>query len=194
VANGYRVSFMTTLRAVALLAFTLLVASTIALGQERASPPAKEPPSASEPAKDIPGIQGGSTVELEYTLTDGTGAVISSNRGQAPLRYVHGRHEIPPGLEQALVGLKAGDHKAVTVSPEDGFGPIDPQAIAEVPKESLPSDALVVGTALIAQGPEGERRVRVKEVREKSVVLDLNHPLAGQTLHFDVQVLGVTGP
>jgi FKBP-type peptidyl-prolyl cis-trans isomerase SlyD len=82
----------------------------------------------------------------------------------------------------------------VTVAPENGFGPIDPQAIAEVPKESLPSDALMVGKALIAKGAQGERPVRVKEVREKTVVLDLNHPLAGQTLHFDVQVLGVTGP
>jgi FKBP-type peptidyl-prolyl cis-trans isomerase SlyD len=185
---------MTTLHAAALLALTSVLSSAIALGQEKASQPAKEPLSSSEPAKDIPGIQSGSTVELEYVLTDGTGAIISSNRGQAPLRYVHGRHEIPSGLEQALVGLKAGDHKAVTVAPEDGFGPIDPQAIAEVPKESLPSHALVVGTALIAKGPQGERHVRVKEIREKSVVLDLNHPLAGQTLHFDVQVLGVTGP
>jgi FKBP-type peptidyl-prolyl cis-trans isomerase SlyD len=82
----------------------------------------------------------------------------------------------------------------VTVAPEDGFGPIDPQAIAEVPKESIPSDALMVGTALIAKGPQGERPVRVKEVREKTVVLDLDHPLAGKTLYFDVQVLGVKAP
>jgi FKBP-type peptidyl-prolyl cis-trans isomerase SlyD len=194
VASGYRVSLMRVLRSAALFALTLVLFSTIAVGQEKASQPAKEPPSSSEPAKDVPLIQSGSTVELEYTLTDGTGAIISSNRGQAPLRYVHGRHEIPPGLEQALIGLKTGDRKAVTVAPENGFGPIDPQAIAEVPKESLPSDALRVGKALIAKGPQGERPVRVKEVREKTVVLDLNHPLAGQTLHFDVQVLGVTGP
>src|SRR5262249_40138888 len=118
----------------------------------------------------------------------------SSNRGQAPLRYTHGQREIPPGLEQALLGLHAGDRKAVTVAPEDGFGPIDPEAIAEVPKASIPSDALVVGTALIAKGPEGERRVRVREIRDESVVLDLNHPLAGKTLYFDVQVLRVTAP
>jgi FKBP-type peptidyl-prolyl cis-trans isomerase SlyD len=193
-ASGYRVALMTALPSAALFGLTLVLASTLAVGQERSSQPAKEPPSSSEPAKDASLIQSGSTVELQYTLADGTGAIISSNRGQAPLRYVHGRHEIPPGLEQALVGLKAGDRKTVTVAPEDGFGPIDPQAIAEVPRDSLPSDALVVGTTLIAKGPQGERPVRVKEVREKSVVLDLNHPLAGQTLHFDVQVLGVTGP
>ena len=185
---------MTLLRAAVPLALGLVVLpSAVALGEEKAPPPAKEP-SLSEPAKVIAGIQSGSTVELEYTLKDGTGAIISSNTGQAPLRYVHGQHQIPPGLERALSGLHAGDRKAVTVAPEDGFGPIDPEAITEVPKESLPSDALVVGTALIAKGPQGERPVRVKEVREKSVVLDLNHPLAGQTLHFDVQVLGVSGP
>lgn len=185
---------MRTIYAAVALALTMLVSSAIAVGQEKASQSANEPLSSSEPAKEVPAIQSGSTVELEYTLTDGTGDVISSNRGQAPLRYIHGQREIPPGLEQALVGLHAGDRKAVTVAPEDGFGPIDPQAITEVPKESIPSDALAVGTALIARGPEGERRVRVKEIREKSVVLDLNHPLAGKTLYFDVQVLRVTAP
>jgi FKBP-type peptidyl-prolyl cis-trans isomerase SlyD len=185
---------MMALHSAALLPLTLALSLTIALGHGHASQATKEPKPSPEPDNSVAGIRSGSTVELEYTLTDGTGALLSSNRGQTPLRYVHGRHEIPPGLEQALVGLKAGDRKAVTVAPEDGFGAIDPQAIAEVPKESLPSDALVVGTALIAKGPQGERPVRVKEIREKSVVLDLNHPLAGQTLHFDVQVLGVTGP
>jgi len=185
---------MRTSPAAVLLALTLLSFSTIAVGQEGPSQSAKEPLPSSEPAKEVPGIQSGATVELEYTLKDGTGDIISSNRGQAPLRYIHGQHEIPPGLEQALAGLHAGDRKAVTVAPEDGFGPIDPQAITEVPKESIPSHALVVGTPLIARGPEGERRVRVKEIREESVVLDLNHPLAGKTLYFDVQVLRVIAP
>src|SRR5262249_3637945 len=158
---------MRTFHAAILLALSLLLSAAIAVGQEKPSQPVKEPLSSSEPAKELPGIQSGSAVEFEYTLTDGAGDIISSNRGQAPLRYVHGQHEIPPGLERALVGLRAGDRKAVTVAPEDGFGPIDPQAISEVPKESIPSDALVVGTGLIAKGPEGERRVRVKEIREK---------------------------
>jgi FKBP-type peptidyl-prolyl cis-trans isomerase SlyD len=83
----------------------------------------------------------------------------------------------------------------VSVAPEDAFGPVDPQATAEIPKESLPAEALVVGTPLVAKEPDGgERAVRVKEVRERTVVLDLNHPLAGQTLHFDLRVLDVTPP
>ena len=89
-----------------LVALTLLSFSTIAVGQEGASQPAKEPLPSSEPAKEVPGIQSGSTVELEYTLKDGTGDIISSNRVQEPLRYIHGQHEIPPGLEQALAGLR----------------------------------------------------------------------------------------
>jgi FKBP-type peptidyl-prolyl cis-trans isomerase 2 len=142
-----------------------------------------------------PAIQSGAAVTLEYTLTDEAGAVIGSNRGRTPLRYTHGENEIPPGLERALAGLRAGDHKSVTLPPEEGFGAVDPKATAEVPKTSLPSEALVVGTPLIAQGPDGgERPVRVKEIREESVVLDLNHPLAGRTLHFDIHVLEVTSP
>jgi FKBP-type peptidyl-prolyl cis-trans isomerase 2 len=142
-----------------------------------------------------PVIESGATVHFEYMMKDGAGAVISSNRGWQPLRYVHGRSQIPPGLERALAGLHAGDQKSVSVAPEDAFGPVDPQATAEIPKESLPAEALVVGTPLVAKEPDGgERAVRVKEVRERTVVLDLNHPLAGQTLHFDLRVLDVTPP
>jgi FKBP-type peptidyl-prolyl cis-trans isomerase 2 len=164
---------------IAILVVALVIAPTLAHAQ----------------SKEGPAIESGATVQLEYTMKDGAGAVISSNRGQPPLRYVHGKSEIPSGLERALVGLHAGDQKSVTVAPEEAFGPVDPQATAEVPKESLPAEALVVGTPLMAQAPDGgERAVRVKEVRERTVVIDLNHPLAGKTLYFDLRVLGVSPP
>jgi FKBP-type peptidyl-prolyl cis-trans isomerase 2 len=164
----------------AMLVVTLVIAPALAPAQ----------------TKEGPAIESGATVQLEYTMKDAAGgAVISSNRGQPPLRYVHGKSEIPSGLERALVGLHAGDQKSVTVAPEEAFGPIDPQATAEVPKESLPAEALVVGTPLMAQAPDGgERPVRVKEVRERTVVIDLNHPLAGKTLYFDLRVLDVSSP
>lgn len=200
---------MRFLRAPAFLALALLCWPAVVPAQGKPQEPANETPGeptpvapsapaagkGTEPDNGAPGIAPGSTVQLEYTLKDGAGTVITSNRGRPPLRYVHGRNQIPPGLERALVGLHAGDRKSVTVPPEDGFGPVDPRATAEVPKTSLPAEALVVGTPLIAQGPDGgERPVRVKEIREQSVVLDLNHPLAGKTLYFEVQVLEVTAP
>jgi len=142
-----------------------------------------------------PAIERGSTVRLEYTLTDDTGKVLDSNKGREPLTYPQGEEQILPALERALTGMRAGEGKQVILKPEDGYGPVDPAAQTEVPKEMLPSDALTVGTQLVARSPGGQSMlVRVKEIKEKTVILDLNHPLAGKTLHFDVKVLGVELP
>lgn len=142
-----------------------------------------------------PAIEGGSKVQLEYTLTDDAGTVLDSNKGREALTYTQGRKQIIPGLENALTGMRAGQGKQVTVKPEDGYGPVDPKAQAEVAKDAIPPGALKVGTGLMARGPSGEGRpVRVKEIKEKTVILDLNHPLAGKTLHFDVKVLRVDPP
>jgi FKBP-type peptidyl-prolyl cis-trans isomerase SlyD len=140
-------------------------------------------------------IKNGSTVSLEYTLTSDDGQVTETNKGKEPLRYVDGREEIIPGLEKALEGLAPGAEKKVTVKPEDGYGPIDPKGYHEVPKESVPADALKVGATLMAQDAQGQQfPVRVHEIKEKTVVMDLNHPLAGKTLIFDVKILDVKPP
>ncbi|MFQ5830902.1 MAG: peptidylprolyl isomerase [Candidatus Methylomirabilia bacterium] len=140
-------------------------------------------------------IEAGSTVELEYTLKDETGKVLDTNVGGKPLAYTQGQRRIVAGLETALNGMRAGEEKQVTVKPEDGYGLVDPAAVAEVPKEALPPDALSVGTELVARRPDGRTMlVRVKEIKESTVILDLNHPLAGKTLYFDVKVLNVKPP
>ena len=147
------------------------------------------------PAPTAPAIEKGSTVQLEYTLKDDAGAVLDTNKGQAPLTYTQGNEQILPGLEKELTGLHRGDEKNVTVKPEDAYGQLDPSAQTEVAKELLPASALTVGTQLMARNAAGEERpVTVKEVKEKTVVLDLNHPLAGKTLLFEVKVLGVDPP
>ena len=142
-----------------------------------------------------PAIENGFTVRLEYTLTDDAGKVLDSNKGQDPLTYTQGQEEILPALENALTGLRAGDQKQVTLAPKDGYGEVEPRAQTEVPKEVIPPDSLKVGAELVAQNRTGgSRLVRVKEIKEKTVIIDLNHPLAGKTLHFDVKVLGVDPP
>jgi FKBP-type peptidyl-prolyl cis-trans isomerase SlyD len=91
--------------------------------------------------------------------------------------------------------MHAGEEKNVVVSPGDGYGALDPAAVTEVPKELVPAEARVVGTELMARSPQGATRlVRVREVKAETVVIDLNHPLAGKTLHFDVKVVGVEPP
>ena len=140
-------------------------------------------------------IEKGSSVKIEYTLKDDKGAVLDSNTGKDALAFTQGAKQIIPGLDQALIGMKAGDTKKVTVKPEDAYGLADPKNETEVPKASLPAGAAVVGTLLLARGQDGQPRpVTVKAVKDTTVLIDLNHPLAGKTLYFDVKVVSVEPP
>jgi FKBP-type peptidyl-prolyl cis-trans isomerase SlyD len=177
--NGFR-------RCLAVLLF--LVAPSVALAQ---TPPATQ----ASPAGSGPAIEKGSKVELEYTLSDDAGKVLESNKGAKPLSFVQGNQQLIPGLERELAGMHAGEQKTIVVRPEDAYGPVEPAAQVEVPKEALPAESLQLGTRLMARNAAGDARlVIVKEIKDKTVVLDLNHPFAGKTLHFDVKVLGVEAP
>ncbi len=183
-------------RAVLLTLAGVLLLAPAASPQDRPAEPAQPaPPAPVATAPAGPAIEKGSSVQLEYALKDEAGAVLDSNKGRDPLRYTHGARQIIPGLERELVGLHQGDEKRVTVKPEDAYGAQNPAAQAEVPKAAIPAAALKIGARLLARNPAGEARpVVVKEIREQTVVLDLNHPLAGKTLFFDVKVLDVTAP
>lgn len=137
-------------------------------------------------------IESGSAVGIEYTLKLEDGTTVDSNVGGSPLTFTQGSGEILPALEEALLGAKVGDTKEVLLTAENGYGPVNPAAFQEVPLDKLPEDARVAGTMLMAGGPDGqEHPVRVHEVKEETVVLDFNHPLAGKTLNFDIKVLSI---
>src|SRR2546422_4418778 len=137
-------------------------------------------------------ITEGKHVSLEYTLQLDDRSVVESNVGAEPLTYTHGSQQLIPGLEKALEGLAVGDTKEVTVTPADGYGEQDPNALQEVQKKLIPPDALVVGARLQGKAPDGHMVYpRVTEIKDDTVVLDFNHPLAGKTLHFDVKVLDI---
>ena len=137
-------------------------------------------------------IQNGSVVSLEYALSDEKGKVIESNKGKGPMSYTQGRGQLIPGLEKGLAGMKVGGTKNVKVKPEDGYGPTDPKAFQEIPKEKIAPEALKVGTMLMAKNAQGQGMpVRVHEIKQKTVVLNFNHPLAGKTLSFEVKVLDI---
>lgn len=135
-------------------------------------------------------IAAGSVVGIDYSLHLGDGRVIDASGPGEPLTYLHGEGQIVPGLESALEGLSTGDRKQVVVTPSDGYGDHDPAGVQEVPRKAFPADfGPEVGMQLTAQGEDGEAvPFLVREVRPESVVIDLNHPLAGKTLHFDVTV------
>lgn len=137
-------------------------------------------------------IQDGSTVSIEYTLKLDDGSVADTNVGGEPLVYTQGESQILPALESALSGLKAEDTKEVTLKPEDGYGPVREEAFQEMPVDMLPEDGRKVGAQLVGRGPSGQPvYARVVEINEGTAKVDLNHPLAGQNLHFDVKVVEV---
>lgn len=139
-----------------------------------------------------PVIQDGSTVAIEYTLKLDDGSVADSNVGGEPLVYTQGESQILPALETALEGLKAEDTKEVTLSAEQGYGPVREEAFQEMPVDMLPEEGRKVGAQLVGRGPSGQPIfARVVEIEEGTAKVDLNHPLAGQQLHFDVKVLSV---
>jgi FKBP-type peptidyl-prolyl cis-trans isomerase SlyD len=135
-------------------------------------------------------VSKGSVVGVDYSLHLGDGQVVDASSPGEPLQYLHGEGQIVPGLENALEGLSIGDRKQVVVAPAEGYGEHDPRGIQEVPKKAFPPGFdPQPGMELTAEGPQGEPvPFVVREVKPDSVVIDLNHPLAGKTLHFDVTV------
>lgn len=132
-------------------------------------------------------IADGMKVSLEYILTLPDKSVADSNVGQEPITFVQGAHEIVPGLEKSLDGMKAGQKRRIEVQAQDAYGPYNNKLKQSVDKDKLPKD-VKVGDILQASD---NRLVKVLEVNDKKVLIDLNHPLAGKTLTFDVTILKV---
>nr|MEE4269847.1 peptidylprolyl isomerase [Candidatus Krumholzibacteria bacterium] len=133
-------------------------------------------------------------VFMHYTLTDDQGQTIDSSEGRDAMPYLHGGNNIVPGLEKALTGLSAGEKIEVNVPCEEGYGPIVPEAIQTVPVEAFAQveGGVEPGMQFQINGPEGQVQViTIKEVTEEGIVVDGNHPLAGQTLHFAVEIAEV---
>lgn len=136
-----------------------------------------------------PVVGAGKTIAFEYTLSLDDGSVVESNVGGQAFEYVHGESQILPALEEALGGLQVDEEATVTLPPEQAYGEVNAEAFQEVPIDRVPDDAREVGAELRAEGYGGP--IRVHEVRPETVVLDFNHPLAGQELTFAVKVLSV---
>ena len=131
-------------------------------------------------------------VRIHYTLTDDEGKVLDSSRGGKPLAYLHGHGSIVRGLERALDGADVGHKAKVSVAPPDAYGERDPDAVFLAERKQFPkSIKLAAGTQVHAETPDGPMSFTILEVRPDACLLDGNHPLAGKTLHFDVEVLEV---
>ena len=172
-------------------------ATTAPASQPSAARPSITPASAAQapiaPASDgdLP-VSAGMVVAFDYVLTDDDGAVIDSSQDRGPLVYLHGSGGIVPGLESELTGKKVGDQFKAAIPPESGYGPHDPALLQEVPRSQFGNiPDIAKGTQLATQTPQGRRIVVVHEVTDEMVTIDMNHPMAGRTLNFDVTVVAV---
>lgn len=132
-------------------------------------------------------------VSIDYTLTNDAGEVIDSSAGGAPLAYLHGAGNIIPGLERALEGKTSGERVQVSVEPSDAYGEYSPELVATLNRSMFEGvDELEVGMQFHASAPDGSMQiVTIRDLEGDDVIVDGNHPLAGQRLNFDVTVVDV---
>jgi len=130
---------------------------------------------------------------MDYTLHLDSGELVDSSEGHAPLEFIYGKGHIIPGLERELEGLEVGDEKSIRVSPEEGYGVVNPEAIRTISRDQFPTDIeLEIGMMLYVKQPDGQAiPFLVQDLTEDTVTVDFNHPLAGESLNFKVCIRNI---
>lgn len=138
-------------------------------------------------------IEDGKVGIFHYTLTNEEGTVLDSSEGNDPLAYLHGYHNIVPGLESQLTGKSIGDKFVAVVLPKDGYGEMDPEGFVQVPEEQMPEGIqFQAGMQMMAEGEDGHPvPVWMDDYQDGIFTMNFNHPLAGVTLIFNVEIVGV---
>jgi FKBP-type peptidyl-prolyl cis-trans isomerase SlpA len=138
-------------------------------------------------------VKENNTIKVNYTGKLSDGQVFDSSEGKEPLEFTLGQGQIIPGFEKGVMDMKLNEKKTITIAKEEAYGEINDDLKQEVQKTELPEDITPkVGMGLISKTPDGkETNLRVIEVKAETVVIDGNHPLAGEALIFDVEVVGI---
>lgn len=135
----------------------------------------------------------GDVVQVDYTgkLADGT--VFDSSVERGPLEFTLGAGQVIPGFEKAVLGMKVGEQKTVTIPADEAYGPYRDEQVVELPREKLPSDVTPeVGQQLVMRQPDGsEIVVVITELSDETVTIDANHPLAGKDLTFEIELVKI---
>jgi FKBP-type peptidyl-prolyl cis-trans isomerase 2 len=136
-------------------------------------------------------IEDGKKIRIHYTL-EVDGEIVDSTDDREPFEFTQGKQQIIPGLEKQLEGLSVGDEREIIVGPDDAYGVEDPNAYIEVARTKMPDGELEVGMLVHATTPDGKQMVvRVAEIKEETIVLNFNHPLAGKELHFKIVIIEI---
>jgi peptidylprolyl isomerase len=135
----------------------------------------------------------GDTVKAHYTGTLDDGTEFDSSSGGEPLEFMLGSGQVIPGFESAVEGMEVGDSKSVRIEADDAYGPRHDQLIQEVPRSALPDDLNPeAGMTLQSKTPDGNvTMMKVTEVTDESITVDANHPLAGEALIFDIELVAI---
>ncbi|HEX7028272.1 MAG TPA: peptidylprolyl isomerase [Gammaproteobacteria bacterium] len=134
-------------------------------------------------------ISDNTVVRIHYTLKNKSGEILDTSDGQEPLAYLHGVGNIIPGLEAALTGRKAGDTVQASIEPKDAYGERHEELVQAIPRGAFPIQDIEPGMRFSAGSDQGNQIVTVVKVDDEIVTVDGNHPLAGETLYFDVEVV-----
>lgn len=138
-------------------------------------------------------VAAGNQVSVHYTGTFEDGEVFDSSREREPLTFEVGAGQMIPGFDQAVVGMAEGDTKKFTLSPDEAYGPRNEELLIDIPNANFPEDMkLEVGMMLQLTNQEGQPvPATVAEINEESVKMDVNHPMAGKTLNFDIEIVEI---
>jgi FKBP-type peptidyl-prolyl cis-trans isomerase SlpA len=138
-------------------------------------------------------VKENNTVKVNYTGKLADGQVFDSSEGKEPIEFTLGQGQLIPGFEKGLIDMELNEKKTITVAKEEAYGDVNKDLIQEVKKTELPQDMTPeVGMGLVSKSPDGqEMNLMVIEVKDESIVIDGNHPLAGKDLVFDLEVLEI---
>jgi FKBP-type peptidyl-prolyl cis-trans isomerase 2 len=139
-------------------------------------------------------IKKGDKVKVDYTGTLEDGTVFDTSEGKQPLEFEAGSGQLIKGFDQAVIGMKKGEEKEITVKPSEAYGDVNPDMLKKVPRDQLPKEQEPKpGMMLALKTPDGKQfPAKITEVTDKEVTIDLNHPLAGKTLNFKVKIVDVS--
>ncbi|MCZ4319949.1 peptidylprolyl isomerase [Aequorivita viscosa] len=138
-------------------------------------------------------VQGNETVKLHYTGKLNDGQVFDSSVEREPLEVKLGEGRLIPGFEKGLVDMKVSEKKTITIPKEEAYGEVQKELFQKIPNENLPQEIKPeVGMGLVSKNPDGtERQLRVADVKDDFIIVDANHPLAGQDLTFELELLEI---
>ncbi len=138
-------------------------------------------------------VKGNDTVKVHYTGKLKNGEVFDSSLEREPIKVTLGQQSLIPGFENGLLNMELNEKKTVVIPMEDAYGDIKKELFQKVPKEELPEDLKPeIGMGLLAKSPDGsERQIKIVDIKKDAIIIDANHPLAGQELTFELEIVEI---